>query len=114
MIRSISSGSQHIQVQHGNGHMPYMSPGAVGAGLLRFNPNSSQIEVYDGMSWLAINNNVMVDLGMDSKEAIEWAYKKMQEERKLKDLMAQHPGLKELHDKFEMMKALCMEEEKQQ
>jgi hypothetical protein len=37
----------------------------------------------------------------------------MQQDAQLKDLMDRHPGLKDLNDKFEIMKALCMEEEKQ-
>jgi hypothetical protein len=113
MIKTLSSASQHIAVIGGNPNVPPISPGAVGAGMVRYNPNMQQMEVYDGISWYGINSHVTIDLGMTSKEAIEWAHKKMQEERKLKDLMDQHPGLKDLHDKFEMMKALCMEEEKQ-
>jgi hypothetical protein len=71
------------------------------------------MEVYDGLTWHGIDSHVTVDLGMTSKQAIEWAHKKMQEEKRLQELMDQHPGLKDLHDKFEMMKVLCMEEEKQ-
>ncbi len=112
MIKTISSGSQHVTVSGGYPNMPYMSPGAVGAGMLRYNPNMQQIEVSDGVSWLPLSSGTMIDLSMDTKQAVEWAYNKMQEEKKLKDLMARHPGLQDLHDKFEMMKALCMEEEK--
>jgi hypothetical protein len=36
----------------------------------------------------------------------------MHQERKLQELMDRHPGLKDLNDKFEMMKVLCQEEEK--
>jgi hypothetical protein len=72
-----------------------------------------QMEVYDGLTWQGINSHVTIDLGWDSKQTIEWANQKMREEQRLKDLMARHPGLKDLHDKFEMMKVLCMEEEKQ-
>jgi hypothetical protein len=50
---------------------------------------------------------------MTSKQTIEWAHNKMQEEKKLKEMMDRHPGLKDLYDKFEMMKILCIEEEKQ-
>ena len=113
MIKSLSSGSQHIAVIGGNPSVPPISPGAMGAGMVRYNQNIQQMEVYDGVSWHGINSHVTVDLGMTSKEAIEWAYKKMQEEKRLQELMARHPGLKDLHDKFEMMKVLCMEEEKQ-
>ena len=38
----------------------------------------------------------------------------MEEEKKLQELIDKHPGLKELNDKFEMMKALCYEEEKEE
>ena len=113
MIKTLSSGSQHIAVIGGNPGVPPISPGAVGAGMVRYNQNIQQMEVYDGISWYGINSHVTIDLGMTSKEAIEWAHKKMIEERKLQELMERHPGLKELNDKFEMMKALCMEEEKQ-
>lgn len=114
MIKTLSSGSQHITISGGNPSIPHMSPGAVSAGIVRYNPNIQQMEVYDGISWHGITSHATVDLGMTSKEAIEWAHKKMLEEQKLKDLMDRHPGLKDLHDKFEMMKTLCYEEEKQQ
>jgi len=114
MIRTLSSGSQHITVSGGHPNTPPISPGAMGAGMVRYNPNIQQMEVYDGISWYGINNHATVDLGMTSKEAIEWAHQKMQEEQKLKELMARHPGLKDLHDKFEMMRVLCLEEEKSQ
>jgi L-lysine 2,3-aminomutase len=113
MIKSINSGSQYITVSGGIPSTPSFSPGAISAGLVRYNTNLQQMEVYDGMSWYGISNHVTVDLGMTSKEAVEWAHKKMLEEKRLQDLMNQHPGLRELNDKFEMMKALCMEEEKQ-
>jgi hypothetical protein len=113
MIKSLSSGSQHIAVSGGNPGAPHISPGAVGAGMVRYNPNIQQMEVYDGLTWQGINSHVTIDLGMTSKETIEWAHKKMQEEKRLQELMHHHPGLKDLHDKFEMMKVLCMEEEKQ-
>jgi len=113
MIKSLSSGSNHIAVTGGNPGVPPISPGAVGAGIVRYNPNMQQMEVYDGVSWYGINSHITIDLGMTSKQAIEWAHKKMQEEKQLQDLMAQHPGLKDLNDKFEIMKVLCMEEEKQ-
>ena len=113
MIKTLSSGSQHIAVSGGNPSVFPISPGAVGAGMVRYNPNMQQMEVYDGLTWQGINSHVTIDLGWDSKQTIEWANQKMREEQRLKDLMARHPGLKDLHDKFEMMKVLCTEEEKQ-
>jgi hypothetical protein len=113
MIRTITSGSQYITIDGGSPSLPYISPGAIGAGMLRYNPNMQQIEVSDGVTWLPLTSTARVDLGYDTKQAVEWAHNKMQEEKKLKEMMDRHPGLKDLHDKFEMMKVLCMEEEKQ-
>lgn len=113
MIKTISPGSQHITVGGGSPSLPYISPGAVGAGMLRYNLNLQQLEVTDGVTWFPLNSNATVDLGYDTKQAVEWAHKKMQEEKRLQDLIERHPGLKDLYDKFEMMKILCNEEEKQ-
>ena len=52
-----------------------------------------------------------MELAPASREGLEWAMRKQQEERELKAMMERHPGLQELHDKFEMMKVLCYEEE---
>jgi hypothetical protein len=45
---------------------------------------------------------------------MDWSIKKMEEESRLQSLMARHPGLKELNDKFEMMKVLCQQQENKQ
>jgi hypothetical protein len=39
--------------------------------------------------------------------------RKQHQERNLKEMMERHPGLKDLHDKLEMMKILCQEESEQ-
>ena len=54
-----------------------------------------------------------VDLNENIKQTLTWAEKKMHEEINLKAMMERHPGLKELNDKFEMMRVLCQEEEKE-
>jgi hypothetical protein len=72
------------------------------------------LEVYDGIGWQPIANaHTTIELAPASREAVEWAMRKQDEERKLQDLMNQHPGLRELHDKLEMMKILCQEESEQ-
>jgi hypothetical protein len=111
MIKYINSGSPHITVSNSQNPIP-ISPGAQSAGMVRYNPNMQQLEVYDGIAWHGLNTQATIDLGWDSRQAIEWAHKKMHQERKLQELMDQHPGLKDLHDKFEMMRVLCQEEEK--
>jgi plastocyanin len=77
-------------------------------GQMRFNPSNQQIEVYDGISWLTMSNShASIGLTGDAEEAVAWAIEKRREEQELKELCAQHPGLQEAYDKFQVMKALC-------
>ena len=111
MIKGINAGP-HLTITNGYAPAPSFSPGAQSAGMLRYNTNMQCMEVYDGQGWQSIYTaHPTVELAPASREALEWAMRKQQEERKLKDLMDRHPGLKELHDKLEMMKILCTEED---
>lgn len=112
MIKQINSDAQWIQVQQSYHGVPPISPGAQSAGLLRYNSNTNNIEVYNGLAWFGIDTNASIDLSSDAKETLTWAYNKMREDRQLKEMMERHPGLKDLHDKFEIMKVLCIKEEK--
>ena len=118
MIKSINSSGDFLMVSGGNPSSNYLAYSNVQnelrvTGNLRYNANTSNYEVYDGNQWQIINQaNVNIDLTTRTKEILTWAEYKMHEERKLKELMDLHPGLKDLHDKLEMMKVLCYEEEK--
>jgi len=112
MINSLQSGSQHLTISGGTTYVPYISPGAMSSGSVRYNTNTQKLEVYDGVSWHSMVDNAIIDLGHETKEVMEWAHKKMHEEKRLQELIKRHPGLKDLHDKFEMMRVLCLEEER--
>ena len=112
MIKNIYSSSNHIQIGQGLGSVPPISPGAQSAGMLRYNTNSNTMEVYNGVAWFSIETTADISLSPMAQQAMDWAMKKMEEDLRLQSLMARHPGLKELNDKFEMMKILCQEEEK--
>ena len=114
MIKNIYSGSNHIQINPGYGNVPPISPGAQSAGMLRWNTGSNTIEVYNGIAWFSVDTTANISLSDPAQQALDWAVKKMQEEERLKDLMTKHPGLKDLNDKFEMMKVLCQQEENKQ
>lgn len=118
MIKSIGGG-EYIMVQGGTAisnsllHSNVQNEVRV-TGTIRYNANISQLEVYDGHDWRTFNtSHAAVDLTARAKEILIWAEYKMHEERKLKELMERHPGLRDLHNKLEMMKVLCHEEEKQ-
>ena len=115
MINNIYGNSQWLDVQTYQGNKPYINTTQPIAGMVRYNiHNGGCMEVYDGSTWQPFaNGSANIDLNQDTKRILEWAEKKMHEDQKLKELLARHPGLKDLNDKFEMMKVLCMEEEKQ-
>jgi hypothetical protein len=113
MIRGINAGP-HLTISDGYAPTPSFSPGAQSAGMVRYNTNMQCMEVYDGIGWQTIYTaHPTVDLAPASREAVEWAMRKQHEERNLKEMMERHPGLKDLYDKFEMMKILCQEESEQ-
>lgn len=114
MIKNIHSSTNHIQISQGYSNAPPISPGAQSAGMLRYNTNSNCIEVYNGQAWFSIETNADILLSPVAQQALDWSIKKMKEEEQLQSLMSRHPGLKDLNDKFEIMKVLCQEEEKQQ
>ena len=106
----ITAGSSHVVV------MPYtarpyvnMYSGALNVGAVRYNPSTSCMEVYDGNAWQQYRDDSTVDLSNETKSTLDWARQKMQEEQRLEQLMAQHPGLRDLHDRFEVMLRLVQQ-----
>lgn len=112
MISNISSTSPYVQVVGGVSFGPYISPGAVSAGMVRYHNN--ELEVYDGISWLKLTGSVTtVGLSGEAEAAITWASQQRQEQARLTELMAKHPGLRAAYEQFEIMKILVTEEHKE-
>jgi hypothetical protein len=109
MITSNYSGRWMHVVPHA---MPYINvnSGQASAGLVRYNPNSACLEATDGMSWHQLRPGATIDLNADAQRALDWAFQKMQEERRLEQLMEKHPGLRDLKEKFDIMLALTKQE----
>lgn len=107
MITNLSSGFG-ITITGSGTMRPYISPGGQSAGLVRYNTSSSNLEVYDGLSWQTLSNSgsTYIGLNQESQNAIQWALLKMQEERELQQLMDKHPGLRDAYEKFKIMEAL--------
>lgn len=111
MIKSVGTSSSYITVSNGYSGIPPMSPGAQSAGMVRWNTSSNCVEVYNGMSWYEVTTHANLGLTERAEKAIKWAESKMQEEAKLQALLDRHPGLKEAHDRFEVLKALLTQQE---
>lgn len=115
MIRSIT-GSRYVVVERGMPGPTYMNPlsGALSVGQVRFDSSRQIFETYDGASWHPIHiGHASIELNHEAITALDWVQHKMQKERELQELLAKHPGLKDLYDKFEMLKVLCEQEEKE-
>lgn len=109
MIKSLTSSSPSIYITSSSS--PYISPGSAGAGIIRYNPNSQQLEVNDGSSWLTLSSFQSISLSADAEQALDWAKKKLKQEQELDALATQHPGIKDLQEKLEIMVALVKQQE---
>lgn len=116
MIKGISSNSQYVNVNQGYPtNIPYINVGSLSAGSLRFNPSSTNIEVYDGNSWMPFTSNyASIDLPDWVKASLDWAHQKMLDEQKLDYLCEKYPGLDKARNNFELFKKFVEAEEKQE
>jgi hypothetical protein len=83
------------------------------AGMVRYNGNSQNFEVYDGSTRMTMYSSVAtVSLDYDVQNILNWAKDKMQEDLRLKELARKHPGIEDLQQKLAVMVALVQQQEK--
>ena len=93
MIKGITAGFG-LSVNNGMPTVPYISPGAQSSGMLRYNSNSSSIEVYDGVAWLTWSGAFAhVELNGVTQEAVQWVHRQMEKEKRLEELAKRHPAV---------------------
>jgi hypothetical protein len=111
MIRGITGG-QYITVSGGHASNPYISPGAVGAGMVRYNSNMNCMEVNDGNMWKSLDMSYAnVELTGEAQSILDWAKKKKAEEDKIDELCEKYPGLRKARDNYEVFLKLVQSEE---
>ena len=116
MIKSIHSNSPFITVSGGNPGSTYIgnySNNAPGVGNMRYNPNSQNIEVYDGSTWIILSaHHTNINLSDDAVSLLEWARKKRDEDLERERLAQTNPVIKDLvnqiKDKEEQIKIVQM------
>ena len=109
MIKTVTGGGQHLYVQGGTPSTNYFntSSGYLNVGDMRFNPNAQSIEVYDGQVWRELQQgHVQVSMTPAAEAAIDWARKKMTEEKELEELAKQYPILEDAMRDLEVIKVL--------
>ena len=99
MIKNITSNSRFIQANGGTTTPPYVNMSAPSAGMIRFNGNTQNTEVYDGVSWLTMPANyATIGLTLDAESAIEWSKQEMQKRAKRERLIKVNPALQKAYE----------------
>jgi hypothetical protein len=99
MIKSIVSQSPWLNVNTYN-NTPYMPGGLQSSGMVRYNTSMQRLEVYDGNAWLELGGGSSVDLSLSAQSVLEWASKKMEEERNWQEMAERNPSIKDAYNKF--------------
>jgi hypothetical protein len=111
MIKGITGG-KYVAIIGGESTDPYISPGAMGAGMVRYNSNMNCMEVNDGNSWKQLGMSyATVELTGEAQFILDWAKKKMAEEKQINDLCEKYPGLGKARDNYEVFLKLVQSEE---
>jgi hypothetical protein len=111
MIKGITGG-KYILVSGGVSSDPYISPGSVGAGMMRYNANMNCIEINDGNMWKQMSSTYAnVTLDAEAETILNWAKEKMAEEKRLNELCEKYPGLRKARDNYEVFLKLVQSEE---
>jgi hypothetical protein len=99
MIKGINSSGRYITVSGGAASDPYISPGAAGAGMVRWNPNMNCMEVNDGMSWKSFSTSyATVELTPEAESLFEWARKERSKQQAREQAVANNPALKKAYE----------------
>ena len=114
MIKSIHSSSPFITVSGGNPGSTYIgnySNNGPGVGNMRYNPNSQNIEVYDGSTWIILSSqHSTINLSDEAVGLLQWARQKRDEELEMERLAQTNSTIKDLvtqiKDKQEQIKVV--------
>jgi hypothetical protein len=78
---------------------PYFSPGAQGAGQMRFNTNSNNIEVWDGVTWKELGvSYVNVDVSGETQELLKWVRETKNRELSRESRVRSNPALQKAYE----------------
>ena len=112
MIKSIHSSSPFLTISGGNPGSTYIGNfNGAGVGNMRYNPNSQNIEVYDGSTWIILSSqHSTINLSDEAVTLLQWARKKRDEELNIELLAQTNSVIKDLvnqiKDKEEQIKVV--------
>lgn len=98
MIKGLTGG-KYITVTGGSPSNTYISPGAVGAGQMRYNGNMNCIEVNDGNSWIRMDMSyAQVQLDAEAESIMHWAKQERDRQRLREKRIQENPALKKAYE----------------
>lgn len=98
MIKGITGG-KYITVSGGNPNQTYITPGAVGAGMVRYNGNTHYIEINDGNSWKQLEQSyAQVQLDHEAESILNWAKQERDRQRLREKRIQENPALKKAYE----------------
>ena len=78
---------------------PYISPGAEGAGQMRYNTRSNNMEVWDGVTWKELSMAyTSVDLNYEAQELLKWARETRNKELAREARIRSNPALRKAYE----------------
>jgi len=99
MIKGINSSGRYLTVSGGSPSSTYISPGSIGAGMLRYNSNMNCIEVNDGNMWKQLETGyATVELNSETESLLEWARLERTKQRVLAERIEQNPAMKKAYE----------------
>ena len=100
IVKSVVGNYQYVTVSSHSTAPPWMDQSMPGVGQVRYNPSGMRMEVYNGNGWSTLGGDVNVDLSPNVKEIIDWAGRKMDEERQWKELAEKNLTIQDAYNKF--------------
>lgn len=91
MIKGVVCTGPYLTV--GSYQTPYINMSTPSSGMMRYNGNTSSVEIYDGSYWQQIHTMQDINLTPQANEILDWAKKKMQEEQHRTLLASTHPAV---------------------
>ena len=114
MIKGIMAVGKYLGISGGSDSGTYMNhhTGLQGIGNVRYNTVSQVFEVYDGTTWIQIGMaHAQIGLTAEAESILDWARHKRAEEERIMKLAEEHPGIRDLQQKLEVMIALVSKEQ---
>ena len=110
MIMNLQAGA-HVTIGGNGTIMPYINPNSNNPMIGMLRVHNGSVQVFDGQNWSTWGPSYpTVGLDADTCELLIWCKQQRESQARLEALMKKHPGLKDLHDKFEIMRILCEKE----